>query len=76
MKKILLLFVLLASSQFTFAQGKHTVTGRVVDDSGRPVLGAEVKLKDGQMSTFTDDNGNYSIEVPDGANVLTFEASP
>lgn len=73
MKKILLLFVLLASSQFTFAQGKHTVTGRVVDDSGRPVLGAEVKLKDGQMSTFTDDNGNYSIEVPDGANVLIVE---
>lgn len=72
MKKILLIFSFLAATHLSFGQG-HTVSGKIVDEAGQPVIGATVKVKDGQQATFTDENGNYTVEVPNGNVTLLVE---
>jgi len=49
-----------------------TVTGKVVDETGQPLLGATVKIKDTQQSTATDQSGSFTIAVPDSKTVLVF----
>ncbi len=47
-------------------QGK-VVTGTVVDEAGIPVIGANVIQKGTTNGVITDLDGNFSLEVPDGA---------
>ncbi|GAK93853.1 TonB-dependent outer membrane receptor [Nonlabens ulvanivorans] len=56
---ILTLFLALVV-QFAIAQ---TVTGKVTDASGEPVLGATVLVKGSSNATTTDFDGNYSISA-------------
>jgi TonB-dependent SusC/RagA subfamily outer membrane receptor len=67
-----LLFVAaLALSNFTFAQ--RTITGTVTDASiGEPLIGANVLVEGTSTGTVTDFDGNYTLEVPDGATALVF----
>ncbi len=44
-----------------FAQNKGTISGKVLDDSGVTVPGANVTLKETGKSTITDENGGYSF---------------
>jgi len=41
-----------------------TVSGTITDDSGNPIEGVLVQI--GDVSTTTDSNGEYSLEVSDG----------
>ena len=69
MKKVFLLFALLfVCVSMTFAQ--RTVTGNITDTSGFPLIGANVLVKGTTIGTITDIDGNYSLEVPDGNNML------
>ena len=43
-----------------FAQNTP-VNGKVVDDTGQPLIGATVKLKNGQGATTTDVDGKVFI---------------
>lgn len=45
----------------TFQQEKITYTGSVKDDSGEPIIGATVKIKDKSEGTVTDINGSFTI---------------
>ena len=45
-----------------------TMTGKIEDENGRPLVGATVLLKGSSKGTSTDANGNYSLEVPAGAD--------
>ena len=45
------------------------VSGQVVDEHGEPLLGATIRVKDGQNGTTTDLDGNFQLEVP-GNSVL------
>ena len=47
-------------------QGKK-VTGVVLDGAGIPVIGANVIVKGTTNGVITDLDGNFSLEVPDGA---------
>ncbi|WP_194851077.1 SusC/RagA family TonB-linked outer membrane protein [Nonlabens antarcticus] len=58
--------------QVAFAQ--QTVTGKVTDSEGLPVLGATVLVKGSQNATTTDFDGNYSISA-DATSSLTFSYS-
>lgn len=49
-----------------------TVTGRVIDQDGNPLIGATVLLKGSSTGTVTDIDGNYSLDVPDEGAVLVF----
>ncbi|SFP83530.1 carboxypeptidase-like regulatory domain-containing protein [Hymenobacter arizonensis] len=48
------------------APSNVTLTGRILDESGRPMVGATVLLKGSSKGTSTDANGSYALEVPGG----------
>ncbi len=48
-------------------QQNKKVTGTVVDDAGIPVIGANVIQKGTTNGVITDLDGNFSLEVPNGA---------
>ena len=49
---------------FAFAQ-QGTVTGKVIDDLGEPVIGANVIVKGTTTGIITDVDGNFSLSVND-----------
>lgn len=56
---------------------QKAVTGRVTDVAGNPISGVSVRLKVGekvaeQVSAFTADDGQYSIQAPEGEATLAF----
>lgn len=52
-------------------QNKQTVTGRVVDANGEPLIGVRVMVKGTSEGAITDIDGNYSLKAKRG-DVLTF----
>ncbi|MDR2449987.1 MAG: TonB-dependent receptor [Prevotellaceae bacterium] len=63
---------LLLSIGALWAQGQQ-VTGKVTSaEDGLPVIGASVVVQGTTRAVLTDANGNYSINVPEGANTLEF----
>ena len=48
---------------------QHTiqVKGQVLDNTGVPVIGANVVVKGTTNGTITDLDGNFTLEVPQGA---------
>ena len=46
--------------------------GRIIGESGQPLVGATVLLKGTNQGASTDANGNYSLEVPTGNNTFIF----
>ena len=56
----------------SIAQQK-TISGKVTDAStGQPVIGTSVTVKGTKLATQTDNDGNYSISVPNSAKALIF----
>ncbi len=51
---------------------KAVIKGVVSDEKGNTLPGATVSVKGMQMGTSTNVNGEYSITMPAGANVLVF----
>ena len=47
-----------------------TIKGRVTDEKGDPIIGAAVQVKGTSVGTVTDENGQYSLQVPDGNATL------
>lgn len=76
MRKILrlaLLFITLFASAAAMAQSQGTtIKGTVTDEKGVTLPGVTVVVKGLQVSTITDVNGNYSINVPAAGKSLVF----
>ncbi len=52
---------------------KGVVKGKITDaETGEPLIGATVVVKGTATGVVADVNGNYSIEIPRGYNILTF----
>lgn len=49
---------------------QRTVTGTITDNSGLPLIGANVLVKGTTVGTITDIDGNFSLSVPDDARML------
>lgn len=74
MKRNLRLFSVvffLAMHWIVYGQGK-TVAGKVTDDANQPLPGVSIVIEGTSNGTITDVNGQYSLSVPDGKNVLVF----
>lgn len=54
------------------AQVQHTVTGKIADREGEPLIGVSVVEKGTTNGIATDIDGNYSINVKDGNATLVF----
>ena len=64
----LLLLVLVSAS--AFAQTRR-VSGRItVEGSGEPIVAASVNIVGTSIGTYTDDQGRFSLNVPDGPATL------
>lgn len=50
--------------------GKVTVSGRVVDAAGEPVIGATIMEKGTNNGTITDFDGNYTLKTSEGSTLL------
>ena len=70
MKRIFLLFSLIISFSVLYAQQK-SVTGKVTDENNEPVPGANVIVKGTTSGAVTDMDGNFKLQVPESAKVLT-----
>lgn len=71
MKKLLtVLSLFMFVVGFSYAQS--TVSGTVTDDSGEPLIGTSILVEGTITGTVTDIDGKYSLNVPDGSNVLIF----
>lgn len=69
MKQIILIFMIIFTSQVTLAQVK-TVRGSVTDAVGSPLPGASIAVQGESKGTITDFDGNFSIEVQKGKNLV------
>lgn len=49
---------------------QRSVSGTVTDDKGQPLIGANIQVKGTSVGTVSDFNGNYSIAVPAGSDML------
>lgn len=71
MKKALILCFFLGFSGLLLSQ--VMVTGRVTDETGAGLPGANVYIKGTTIGSVTNGNGDYQINVPDAANdILVF----
>ena len=67
--------VLLSAALFltTISIAQRTITGRVTDvENGEPLIGATVLIVGTATGTVTDFNGDYSIDLSEGASQLRF----
>jgi len=73
MKKQFLIFLLVFLGAFSYVQAQ-TVTGTVTGaEDGIPIPGATVSVEGFASSgSLTDDAGNFSVELPQGATTLVF----
>jgi TonB-linked SusC/RagA family outer membrane protein len=59
-------------SMSVIAQDLKTIKGKVVDASGLPLIGVNVKVKGIAVGTITDIDGNFNIKASKEASSLTF----
>lgn len=65
MKKIVILILAIALfGAWNLATTEHLITGKVYDESGAPLIGANVIVKGAQTGTTTDIEGRFSINHP------------
>lgn len=65
--------VITADRQIVSKTGNITVSGKVTDRSGEPLIGAGVLVKGTSKGVTTDLNGNYTLETaPDAVLVYSF----
>ena len=69
MKKLSLVLGLMVFA-ISIMVAQTTVTGTVSDQNGDPLLGASLLVKGTSTGTITDVDGAFSINVPEGSNVL------
>ena len=51
-------------------QQDRLISGKVTDESGEPLYGASVVIKETNQRTMTDNNGSYSLPLKDGLQTL------
>lgn len=70
LKSVMLLLVILISLP-GLAQNTRTITGTVLDEQGKPVIGATIVVKGTTIGTATDTEGNFSLKIPSDMHLIT-----
>ncbi len=69
---VLLTALFLIGVSAVFGQGR-SISGKVLDsESGDPIIGASVEVVGAQTGTSTDENGDFTVTLPEGYNTLRF----
>ncbi|WP_255498719.1 TonB-dependent receptor [Dysgonomonas sp. ZJ709] len=72
MKKRVMLILSCLFLSIGFIAAQTRTSGIVVDDMGEAVIGASVVVKGTTVGTITDVDGKFTINVPEGRNILVF----
>ena len=75
LKKSLMLlsfFILISCFSASLGAQSRIIEGLVNDDSGEPLIGANVFVKGSQSGTVTDVEGKFQLEVKDGDKFIVF----
>ncbi|HUC82210.1 MAG TPA: SusC/RagA family TonB-linked outer membrane protein [Flavisolibacter sp.] len=74
LRPLLMLMLFMGSIASVNAQNT-TVTGKVTDkETGKPIEGVTVKVKNNTTAALTNTEGDFSITVPSSESVLTFSS--
>ena len=68
--RVTILLLFFSISLVSFSQNNFKVSGKVNDDSGKPVSGATVTVKGTKIATATTTDGTFSLNAPSGKSVL------
>jgi TonB-linked SusC/RagA family outer membrane protein len=71
-KSVSLFTFLLLTSLLSFSQNNFKITGKVSDESGKPLAGVTVQVKGTPTATATGDDGSFTITAPSGKSTLVF----
>jgi TonB-linked SusC/RagA family outer membrane protein len=74
LQRLAFLFGILFLTYSASAQNK-TITGKVSDENGSPILAASVIVKGTNLGTSTGVNGEFSLSVPESATTLTVSST-
>ncbi|ATL49751.1 SusC/RagA family TonB-linked outer membrane protein [Chitinophaga caeni] len=73
-KRLVVLFLLLVTLAGQGMAQSRTITGTVTSvEDGSPIIGATVIIKGTNLGTVTNVDGTYSLNVPDGKDILIFK---
>jgi iron complex outermembrane recepter protein len=56
--------------RITWVRPAKTITGKVSDETGEPLIGATVAVKGGGRGAISDTEGQFSLNVPDNVSTL------
>ena len=70
MRKIILTMLVAVAFVLNAAAQDRTITGRIIDEKGVPVVGVSVLVKGTKLGTQTTSTGEFSVSVPSSANTL------
>ena len=70
LQNVCIILLLLIIAQPSFSQNNFKVTGKVTDETGKPVQGATVQVKGTTIATATIADGSYSLMAPSGTSRL------
>jgi TonB-linked SusC/RagA family outer membrane protein len=62
------------NTQSTIVKIPIEITGRVVDEDNKPITGASVLVRNTSIGTTTNENGSFSLNVPDANAVLVISS--
>ncbi|MCC8154539.1 MAG: SusC/RagA family TonB-linked outer membrane protein [Tannerellaceae bacterium] len=68
-KLLISLFLMCTTIPMLFAQ-QSVVNGTIVDNFGDPLIGVTIAVKGTTTGTYSDLDGNFSIEVPENATLV------
>jgi TonB-dependent starch-binding outer membrane protein SusC len=72
MKKILLLSLSMVLLSISSIIAQSSISGKILNETGEPLIGATVVVKGTTNGAIADDNGSYVIAAPKGATTLVF----
>jgi len=71
MKQLFLFLALFSTCALPkMSTSQKIIIGTVLDDSGHPLIGATVLVKDTTIGTITDSDGSFTLEVTDEKSIL------
>ena len=72
-KSVSLIFICVLFTQLAFSQSK-TISGKVLDDKGAPIIGASVTVKGSKGGVTTGTDGTYHLSVSPTAKTLVISS--
>ena len=69
-KCLVVVLLLLLSTISMYSQNSIKITGKVIDGNKEPLIGVNVRVKNGAAGTITDIDGKYSLQASSGSTLV------